>query len=1497
MIKVKLRDWVEVYGLVNTSTVWELATDPEMTNIIYTKEDDVNLSYFSYDIDVPLDTIYYLRATRKLNYGNSEVKSSVIAIEAEDIVRNNIILDRDLKIDTPSVYVHNEDIDIEDNIRVSTSTFRSTGDQHSYTHWLLEDATGKTLWKSLYDKTNLTSIDIPNVGQPYMVKSKLVFKAIHGTKVGMESKVGNFAIFLKNVNFEIITNLSMVKALQDLKIEFKKIDKDLRLGISSIDIIDTSTESIMKSYYDVDESGIVVNWWLCRHGVELKMSIKCIDVNDNIITLNKRITVESYNNEVVKDPKYKYTKDLSNFFSSDSDSNADFYIPNNYSCEALHNGYLPIPKLGEDNKLYYYDMDKDKKLKIMGYYSGIEISKDTTKEGMLVRRVNNDLIMISHSKQVGGMNQHEMMFYKYNTQDGSYSLLKQFDVEGENYSLGFTNGILQTDNKTIYYIPTNTDILKKLDLEMLAISTVSENIPYVTTEDADKVNDPNRKIVTPIMIRLSDGRILIIGGYSPNGTTYDPYTNTFQESVFWENESFIGNKLNVAPLINGDAIVIKKEDEVRSVDDSLDNIYNDNDLVIIKSLEELYAEINKDENMGETRFSTDLDRYVTTVGSDLEITIDNNFTTNDIRQYYLTYDRKVFRLDERTTNKLKFHILTHAKTGNKEIRIIASKDQIFDQSTFLHTQSFTNKVVNLTIPVEVDKTADVTVDNDLEIIKDEDSLVGYYDPNLNSMEAEYLQILGNKTSYGSGELDIKVYKEEVTILFPVETVNVSVDDLEFEHKEDLGGFLDFRVIVKTNNLFLLEISNILIDDPFKVTLKNKLREAEFVTLKFTFLDTPIKGLPSKVKLIRNNKEYLNGDTLTFFDNISYSLNTNEEANEPKFLLNRSDVASFSMGAGLNKYMISIRKKSLVPLIVSSKDYPDDVYCNNIFYINPIDAVPKLDIAIPNIALKINESTVAKITNNWVGIDKDSTKDGITVEISQNLLSKNLLTATYVDGKVNLDVKDKYGTGSFTITVKNIADKSLKQSVFNFTVYDADSYPIGLVCTFPDSTTGGSGEKLYVNPGQIIPFDYSRNGNKVTFDMSRGSIFNVDETSNSLITTPKLYINPERDLGKDDAVFRFYNKTGSVISSLTKSFFMIPIIFYTRDSFMGDVLVDNYNFTMQNGTEEEFIIIPKAMKGYKVTTIKVNSLRTYLDVKFYLKSIPDDEEGAYSFVISTPDSEETNEYAFTISYTYVNNNGNDILTVTEEYQQTFKVKSVYYKQQAYLSLETNRLEIVQNETKEIKLTTNGKYVTMTPGEQGLISVDNDSKTVTGLKPGRASLIVRAGSPEQVLAQDLMFITITEPKPEEELPQGYVDIAPSIIKLFPGTKISIDISTNAEHLVISVEDTKIATYDSIKNEVIAKGVGETRLKIVYTGSNIKGSTKYFPIIVRPLPEGDPDIAYYDSFNHVLSPTELYFNDIYPNSVLVSRSGEVILSCYKKVDDKREDSEYRTYYVVFY
>lgn len=1494
MIITKIRDWVPTNGLVHTSTIWELALDENFETITYTKEDGINLSFFQYDIDVPVDATYFLRQRKIMNNGESEIVSQTIEIKGTETNRENVILPRDMYIEHPTVYVVEDDLKNEDTIRVSTSEFKSNDGYHAYTHWIVLDALGKVLYCSLYDKDNLTSIEVPNPGQEYITKSKLIFRAIHGTNLGIESKPGNHTIINNNVNFEIVTNLNNVTAYKDLVIKFKKISNRLRLGIYSIDVYYGNTLSASKQFF-TDDDTVTINWWLLKHGSQVMMHIKCVDVYDNLITIKKRITVGSFENELIKNESYQYRKMIDSWANSDPVSSPDFFIPNGFYSEPLHNGYIPMVKKNS-NELHYYTLRDDNVLEYTGTFKGIILpTDDDMKEGMHIRRLNQEMAIISRlAYKDSGEKVHQLDFYKYNIEDDNYILFKELQIDGEEYALGWTNAIVQTAKSKIYYIPYMTDKIKTIDLDSFIVETVCDDIPIITPQKTNEITGEKSKVVSPIMTYLGDGRILISGGFSSTSVTFDYYNNTFQQSINWEYDSYTGNQLTSSFLNNGDSLILLTEKEERGIGESQDNLNQNEEIKVDKDLETIFKEVNADKSMATTRFLVEQSKYIVKLGDDFSVDFISNFGSMDPDQILVIYDKDTFRLDTKDVLGLKIRALARAATGKYKIKIITSKAQSFDQESYLPKLDFTHTVV--TVDLDIELISDVIVNPDTTV--DETGSLGQ---NTTNSERENLVILGKTYNYKSEDLTLKCYRED-EIIIPFETVNCVVDDLEFDYTDVLAGKGEIVFGKLNTNMGVIRIKNYKMEDVITIGIYHRLRHSLFINVIVSFLDIPESGLPIKPAIIENEKELPNMSVLTYTELARYNFVTDEQTVKPEFIVNRSELGNVITTSRPFYYMFSTKKKGHTYLYMTSEKYPNEIYSNRFYLINNVDIVPTIDMGNPGLELKTLSTTTISITNDLSGYNDPTGDRGYEIFLEQSESSKVLVLITQKGKNFILGTSEKTGTGSFKIGIRNKADGITKISTFNYTIYSDDIFPSGLKCTFETSSNGLNGETIWVTPGSENPYVYTKTGNKVTMELDQDSIFDVTRSQESLTNDfdPKLYLRSDIDNGNSNMVFTFYNGANKKIISLTKHIKMVPVVFYVNDRFDGVVVANNFNYIVTGGEYTEYKIKPKLEDKYSLTSVKLVPIDNTdtTNLKYSLRQSGDADSNEYNLKIETPVSKEEKIYKFRIQYTYINDNGNLIASLTDDDYQTITIKSVYYKREAYLHIMENNFTMYVGDTKQIKLLTNGDKIKYTLGETDMLELDEIAGTITALKPGRATVIIQAGSEEQVPEQDVLFVTIEDTKETPEINQGYLDCTPNPIAIYIGLRMSLSIQTDGDGYSVTSMNRSVAIYDNITKQVIATGIGTTELKITYWGENIAGGTVYVPVEIKDVPTDDPSVLYFDSFNHTIVKTNIIFtNRTFPRSILRDASGKVVLSRYRLKKEDDETSGYETVYTVFY
>lgn len=1493
MIKVKIREWDPLSGslgtiinstsegtlellknLIHTSTIWELATDRGFHNVIYTRTDDVHINFFQYDVTVPVGTSYWVRATRVLNYGAQKVVSLPIEITADDNIRNNIIREYDLFIDTPTIRVKAEDIELEEKFTIATSKFRSNGDYHTYTHWVLMDGKNEVLWCQLFDRENLTSIVVDNTNQPYATKNKLVLKVIHGSSSGVESKAGHYAINYNHTNFEIVTPLSNVTPFKDLIITFKLIDPEYDIGISAV-IVEEDSDSnykIKKTLYPDENYRVTVPWFYLGYDKTLKVIIECTDKNGNVFNLVKKLTTSEYEATQIINSNKTYKKIVYDYIEHDEETDDKLYIPNYFYSEPLHNNLIPLPAKGDSIKIYGYELD-GVKLKFVKELKGLEVKNDQTKEGMLIKRISNDYVMISHNPFVNGMYRHEILVFKYSVATDSYYLAKTLNPADERYGLGYTNGAIQVNNEKLYYIPTDTDKLKRLDLQTYSTATITEDIPHIIN------TKPDKKYITPTLTNMPDGRLWILGGYGALTATYDYFNNTFQESIYWEYTSYIGNRLKTVPLHNGDSLIVRTENIDVPVDEVQEDLGEENEnFVLDLTAKEEWDLVNKDTNMKETVFKLkdpNVDEIDLPIGEKFVIEFVSNLTSLDPKQVFVSYNKDVFSLEKISTKQIEFRCYNNIKYKRYQFLIGASKAQQFNQATCKGELPYTHTVSTIEYFVNVKRATDIGN------LPDDENSKGYFEPNTNSAEQEKIILLGNKYGYQSGEVFLNLYKED-EVNIPFETVNCLIDDLAWDLNPDLAHTMDISITKLSANLGMISINNIINYRSEYITIYNKLRQATFFTFKFSWIEDATGVNPEKPTLIRNDNELKLYSTISYVDLARYVLDIPLRFTKAKLISNRPDMLEISNRTTINGYSASFRKRGITILYLSDDKHPEGVYCNSYYIVNNANIVPDLDIAMPDISIKRESTRVGLLRNDWTGF-KIGNKNSLEVTVSQDVLSKALLDVTLDQNTLTINSKNQLGDTSFKIITKNLDDNTIKTVTYQVQIVKEENYTVDLDMVFEDSTPKQPEETLYFTPNSYNYFEYTQNGGTPLLNIPDSIYIDKEPSLESMNNiNPYIKMVEDKDLGKETINFTFRNIDNANLLVLKKNILLVPLVWYVEDDFMGKVPLHKYRFICQKGETNEYVLSYKATPGYIPTSTRLTTDVEYLDgIRYSIRKNANDET-KYKLRIETPKTESTDNvsYKFYLGYTYVSDTTNPIMALDKDWLQSFTVDSVSYKQEVYIRVNNDNLQINKNQSIVLDIETNGNHLKLISGNTSILKVDNETKEVTGLKEGKASVIIQAGGYDQIIEQSEVFLEVLPEIPEEEKPQGVLLTNPEYIRVIEGNRANVAVKTNADYWTAKTDNPRIATFDDITSQVIGLRPGETNLAITYRGEKIQGSTKRVPIQVLATPKQDPGCLYYDKQNHTLLPTNCDFIEHHPTATIVSPDGRVILACYRKI-----------------
>jgi hypothetical protein len=202
--------WDNDSGVTHIATTWQLATDPDFTNIVQEVTDSTKyLDYWAINLVVPKGKIYYVRAKRKFQEVDNDVWIGPKKVVNDEAGLSEIIKP-ETKIEAP--FIANVVLDYEDGLTLTLNPF-SGNVPHVSTSWIIKNAeNGEILYKSMFDTENLLSlnikpdeIDFTNI--PYIT----VTTVFHG-KLGTESAPNTEFIELAKKYFEIDANKKIVPA-------------------------------------------------------------------------------------------------------------------------------------------------------------------------------------------------------------------------------------------------------------------------------------------------------------------------------------------------------------------------------------------------------------------------------------------------------------------------------------------------------------------------------------------------------------------------------------------------------------------------------------------------------------------------------------------------------------------------------------------------------------------------------------------------------------------------------------------------------------------------------------------------------------------------------------------------------------------------------------------------------------------------------------------------------------------------------------------------------------------------------------------------------------------------------------------------------------------------------------------------------------------------------------------------------------------------------------
>lgn len=558
MITAMIKKWKVINDLEHIATTWVVGTslDSEgmVTNVIDRADKSDMLTMYYSDVEVPIGATYYIQAKRHFNESSVDYWSKVLSITSEEVDFDNILLNGDVRVEQPYILNDKEDFfSGKEKITLRTSKFRSNLDLHLATHWMILDGAGNVLYINLMDKVNKTSIDIDN-SYVYQNKSKIQVLAIHVGVSGVESKLGKREYIMNNGgNFEITTNLSSVVALEDLNIKFKTIIPNQDLLIVNIDLVHGVTGEMILPSLAMTNNTITIPWYILQEGSKFKLKIECYATSTTTMVVYKPITVQYFNNYVIKNPEYSYQDKLVSY----EDETSNYLLPNYpFHSESMFNDMILIPKVSKVVEIWKFENDKLFKTTINA--EGITLLSDKI-DNLLIKPVSKSLILIDELNDDG---KPTFQLYKYDLNSGKFSLQYSKVRDDESKCLGTVGSLLQVDGSKFIYNPVGTNKLRTYDISTNEV----KDLNLIPIEGIDKA----------VLLRARNNKIFIGNGKDYNSVVYDVEKNKFLEGYKFGPDEFVNKNLKLLPLINGSTLIINLDYKDDGADEEFIEGYESN---------------------------------------------------------------------------------------------------------------------------------------------------------------------------------------------------------------------------------------------------------------------------------------------------------------------------------------------------------------------------------------------------------------------------------------------------------------------------------------------------------------------------------------------------------------------------------------------------------------------------------------------------------------------------------------------------------------------------------------------------------------------------------------------------------------------------------------------------------------------------------------------------------------------------------------------------------
>jgi hypothetical protein len=538
---VRISKWDDSLGIIHTSTDWELSTTADFSNVIASEYDSTEyLNAWVNLFSVPIGVTYYYRYRRKLTSGGivtytDWVNAVPITGKAEDI---SLLFPDDVHIEHPTIYVSKEDIlnPELDTFTITSSEYRGTADGHAYTHYIITDENDRVIYHSLYNTTDKLSIVIDKTKTPILDAKTITITVIHGSGSNIESKPGYEVVNIELTNHILKSNIRKVMPFTDFPLVFDKKDTRLPFNICRVEVYSSvHTEPVDIKVLPTPESNISVIPG-CVLEPNSTYIVKVYSTRLSYADTVTKYTLNTISNDVIKpiDISYMYNKSIDIDYQEVNIS----LLPGITTAE-VYSGNIPMV-LTNDERVYIFRYDRSTRrlvnTKIV--LNGISIP-NTKQSNILIKQLNPHKLLVD---MLTKDNKPMFVVYDIVPELNTYTIVNTKIRDNEVDCLGKTNGYIQISTNEILYLPTNSNMLMKYNID---------------TNDLTKIGPvPITNLLNGTMFRIRGNRILILGGDSTKGIVYNLNDGTYIDAINIPVD-FRNKTLKANTLSNGDTVITR----------------------------------------------------------------------------------------------------------------------------------------------------------------------------------------------------------------------------------------------------------------------------------------------------------------------------------------------------------------------------------------------------------------------------------------------------------------------------------------------------------------------------------------------------------------------------------------------------------------------------------------------------------------------------------------------------------------------------------------------------------------------------------------------------------------------------------------------------------------------------------------------------------------------------------------------------------------------------